>query len=202
MDCETGRPLDLLTGRDAATLAGRLREHPGAEIISRYRAGSYPDGARTSAPNAVQVADRFHLWQNLGTAVEAGIRLHGTCLKTAAASPDGPTNDGDSVDATKAMSPIEARIRERHATIRALPAQEHGIREIAREPHIGGHRPPQCPRGSPRTAADRSAPAPAEPARPLQALPGQTLGRRTHQRDPAACPTPSPRLSRELPDHQ
>ncbi|MER7952803.1 ISL3 family transposase [Streptomyces sp. NPDC096079] len=139
IDCETGQSLDLLTGWDAATLAGWLREHPGAEIICRDRAGCYADGARTGAPNAVQVADRFHLWQNLGTAVEASIRLPIKCLKTSAAGPDGPTNDGDSVDATKAMSPIEARIRERHATIRALLAQGHGIREIARELRIGGN---------------------------------------------------------------
>lgn len=36
-------------------------------------------------------------------------------------------------------SPIEARIRERHATIHALLAQGHGIREIARELHMGGN---------------------------------------------------------------
>ncbi|WP_239516912.1 MULTISPECIES: ISL3 family transposase [unclassified Streptomyces] len=141
IDCETGQPLDLLPGRDAATLAGWLREHPGSEIICRDRAGSYADGARTGAPNAVQVADRFHLWQNLGTAVEASVRLHSTCLKTAVISPDGQTKgaDVDSVDTTKAMSPVEARICERHATVHALLAQGHGIREIARELHMGGN---------------------------------------------------------------
>jgi hypothetical protein len=35
IDCETSQPLDLLPGRDAATLAGWLREHPGSEIICR-----------------------------------------------------------------------------------------------------------------------------------------------------------------------
>ncbi|MEV6653991.1 hypothetical protein [Streptomyces sp. NPDC051219] len=90
-------------------------------------------GARTGAPNAVQVADRFHLWQNVGTAVEASIRLHSKCRQMAVTSPDGPTNDDDSVGATTAMSPIETGIRERHATVHALLAQGHGTREIARE---------------------------------------------------------------------
>ncbi|MFF1838010.1 transposase [Streptomyces sp. NPDC058231] len=85
------------------------------------------------------MADRFHVWQNLGTAVEATIRLHSNCLQTAVTSPDDLTSDGDSVEATKATSPIEARIRERHATIHALLAQGHCIREIAREVHIGGN---------------------------------------------------------------
>lgn len=141
IDCETGQPLDLLPGRDAATLANWLREHPGSEIICRDRAGAYAEGARTGAPNAIQVADRFHLWQNLGTAVERSVRRHNNCLKSAAVSDEGLTNDAvaDHADAEKEMSPIEARIRERHATVHALLAQGHGICEIARELHMGGN---------------------------------------------------------------
>lgn len=141
IDCETGQPLNLLPGRDAATLAGWLREHPGSEIICRDRGGSYADGARTGAPNAVQVADRFHLWQNLGTAVEHSVSRHTHCLKTAAMRADGLTNEAvaDPADTEKEISPIEARIRERHATVHALLAQGHGIREIARELHMGGN---------------------------------------------------------------
>ncbi|MFF9915313.1 transposase [Streptomyces sp. NPDC013457] len=43
------------------------------------------------------------------------------------------------MDATKAMSRNETRIRERHATIHAPLAQGHGIPEIARERHIDGN---------------------------------------------------------------
>jgi len=141
IDCETGRPLDLLPGRDAATLADWLRAHPGPEIICRDPAGSYADGARTGAPDAIQVADRFPLWQNLGTAVERSVRRHSNYLETATSRADGLPNDAvaDRADAQKKVSPIEARIRERYATVHALLAQGHGIREIARERHMGGN---------------------------------------------------------------
>ncbi|GGZ20897.1 transposase [Streptomyces poonensis] len=141
IDCETGQPLDLLPGRDAGTLAAWLRAHPGSEIICRDRAGSYADGARTGAPQAVQVADPFHLLQNLGTAVERCVRRHNACLKPPDADANGIVHisSADLENATKEMSPIEARLRERHAIVHSLLDQGHGIREIARELHMGGN---------------------------------------------------------------
>ncbi|WP_371681494.1 ISL3 family transposase [Streptomyces sp. NBC_01276] len=140
IDCATGQPLDLLQGRDAKSLASWLRKHPGVEIICRDRGGSYADGARTGAPQAVQVADRFHIWQNLGTAVETCVRQHNACLRpsTTPAS-TASLSTADPASTANAMSPIEARIRERHTIVHALLAQGHGIREIARELHIGGN---------------------------------------------------------------
>ncbi|CAM5335196.1 hypothetical protein SALBM135S_05591 [Streptomyces alboniger] len=62
--------VDVLPTRDSGPLTAWLAAHPGVRIIYRDRARVYAEGARLGAPAAIQVADRFHLWQGIGRAVK------------------------------------------------------------------------------------------------------------------------------------
>ena len=83
LDLETHRPIDLLADRTTETVAAWLEAHPSVTHVSRDRATAYADAVYQGAPNAVQIADRWHLLKNLGDALLTIIEQHYRSLQRA-----------------------------------------------------------------------------------------------------------------------
>ena len=70
VDLERRNVVDVLPDRSAASTEAWLRNHSQIEFIARDRDGLYADGAKRGAPQAGQIADRFHIVQNLRVSIE------------------------------------------------------------------------------------------------------------------------------------
>lgn len=76
VDLETNTVIDLLPDRETGSLSAWLSDHPSVEIIARDRAGAYARGAREGAPQAQQIADRWHLLRNCSDALQNVVERH------------------------------------------------------------------------------------------------------------------------------
>lgn len=137
--------MDVLPGRDAEPLAAWLKDHPEVEIICRDRAGAYAEGARSGAPHTVQVADVWHLWHNLGEAVEKIVSAHHAYVRTeyentVPAAP--PTSDdiwlmspapaAGMLDVCGRERRLVTRTRERYTAVRQLLDNGSTLEDICR----------------------------------------------------------------------
>lgn len=132
----------MLPDREADTLAAWLRAHPGTEAICRDRAGGYAEGARTGAPQAIQIADRWHLWHNLAGHVEKTVAAHHRCVREHHAAPGqaaaqkAPDPGQLASQATTAHAENRARVvraRQRYEQVQALKAAGKNVTTIMRD---------------------------------------------------------------------
>ena len=134
VDLDRHRVVDLLSDRTSEELSQWLKEHPGVEIITRDRSGSYAGGARQGAPDAVQVADRFHLLINLNETLQQILQRHPGVLKISLSSPaqtsSGETNTVQEQPEQEVHASLQQK-QERYQQVQQLRSQGKSLREIA-----------------------------------------------------------------------
>lgn len=108
VDLERSDVIDLLPDRDAGTVAAWLTAHPGVEVVSRDRSAAYAQAATEGAPQAGQVADRWHLLKNLREAVEQVLERHSAAINAAIKAPEAPPGPDRDPTAPQADAAVPA----------------------------------------------------------------------------------------------
>lgn len=146
IDMETSRPIDLLPSRNGQVLKNWLLKYNDVKIITRDRASSYASAIIEACPNAVQIADRFHLLSNLSVALDTYFKSVSTRIRSLINAktneflelPDKePVSDTESNDieaATNNKEPIATKLDQRLETfnkVKELQAKGVAIKRIS-----------------------------------------------------------------------
>src|SRR5260221_570033 len=148
-DLAASRPVALLPECSADSVAAWLQAHPAIQVISRDRGGVYAEGARRGAPQAQQVADRWHLLKNLGDAVEQLVRRERVPVRPPAPDPPpaaGPPREPQARAAYRQAQFDEVLRRQAdgmslHQITRAVGVSRNTVRRYVRLRTCPGHAP-------------------------------------------------------------
>lgn len=115
VDLERHVPIDLVPDRSPDSVAAWLAAHPTIKVIARDRSGGYKDAATRGAPQALQVADRWHLLKNLGDALEYFFHHHTSALKQA--SYDLVSGEADADATLRPVPPVAGTVKQRREKV-------------------------------------------------------------------------------------
>jgi len=131
---ERRQPVALLPDREGDTCAQWLQAHPGVAVITRDRSKAYADGARHGAPQATQVAERFHLFQNVAETLPQIFNRHSPAFQVVneATGRTSRTRPAGTV-----VVPVPPSSPPRHAQLWALRRQGWTGQAIAQQLRMG-----------------------------------------------------------------
>lgn len=150
VDLQTHKVIDLLPDRRVESVRTWLAFHTQVEVVSRDRGANYVDGVTQGAPQAIQVADRWHLYKNLGEAVEAFlVRTHIRIphdVPQEVSSPDAESGNDTMLPPLRLLPPISAtpqsqqqsqdRLHRKwklHEDVHVLRSQGLSLHQVAKE---------------------------------------------------------------------
>lgn len=160
VDVKRGKPIELLSSREAPEVGQWLKQQPQVETVTRDRAKEYALAIRQGAPQARQVMDRWHVLKNLREALERD--LEGKCgevkeqFRAAGLLSQGARRSSQE---RAAQSASLTKRQERFTQVRALHQQKISITQIAKKLGVSKNTvrydlradaPPQVRRNAPR----------------------------------------------------
>ncbi|MEN3794547.1 ISL3 family transposase [Fulvimarina sp. MAC3] len=129
-DLERQRIVRLLPDREIATVAAWLSDHSQIAVVSRDRGGGYGEATKRALPNAIQVADRWHLMENASAAFLDAVKKSMKPIRAAI---------GATVVDPKLLTSAERlqyegflRREETNAVVASLAAEGVSVKEIVR----------------------------------------------------------------------
>jgi transposase len=133
VDHERGHVVDLLPDRTPERVSQWLHDHPGVEIVTRDRAEAYAQAITDGAPDAVQVADRWHLLKNLTDALTAILQDHRANITQHLDPTRAPATEGTEIGALLSSSGSEASVTNQAHSPEVVPTAADGRRQVRAE---------------------------------------------------------------------